>query len=100
MFVGLWIRLSKIIQSSGFLGALLGKSARSMMKVTVPLTKNVLLPLATMASASAIIGAIQIKMCGRGVIRAGKIIILVISCYDIIRIIKSLQSLENHHQVY
>ena len=60
------------------------------MKVTVPLTKNVLLPLATMASASAIIGAIQIKMCGRGVIRAGKIIILVISCYDIIRIIKSL----------
>ena len=99
MFVGLWIRLSKIIQSSGFLGALLGKSARPMMKVTVPLTKNVLLPLATMASASAIIGAIQIKMCGRGVIRAGKII-LVISCYDIIRIIKSLQSLENHHQVY
>ena len=32
--------LFKITQSRGFLGALLGKSAGLLMKVTVPLTKN------------------------------------------------------------
>ena len=41
------------------------------MKVAVPFAKNVLAPLATMASASAIDCAIQRKMRGR-VVRAGK----------------------------
>ena len=56
-------QLSKIIQSGGFLGALLGKLADSFMKVCVPL--------ATMSSAS-IDGAIQRKMRARGVARAEK----------------------------
>ena len=46
--------LPKIIQSDGFLDALLSKFAGPLMKVTVLLAKNVLAPLATMAFASAI----------------------------------------------
>ena len=62
----------KIIQPGGFLGDLLGKLAGPLMKVAAPLAKNVLTPLATMASVSAIDGAIQRKMLGRDVVRAGK----------------------------
>ena len=54
-------QLSKINQSSGFLGALLGKFAGPLMKNTVPLSKNVLAPLATMASATVIDRPIQRK---------------------------------------
>ena len=50
--------MSKIIQSGKFLGVLLGKFAGPLMKVGVLLAKNVLAPLATMASASVIDGAI------------------------------------------
>ena len=46
--------LPKIIQSDGFLDALLSKFAGPLMKVTVLLAKNVLAPLATMAFPSAI----------------------------------------------
>ena len=35
-------QISKIIQSGGFLGSLLSKLAGSLMKVAIPLTKNVL----------------------------------------------------------
>ena len=70
------------------------------MKVAVPLAKNVLPPLANIASAFAIDGAVQRRMRGRGVIatrgagvvRAGKGITFVISnedMDDIIEIIKS-----------
>ena len=52
---------------------MLGKLA-----VAVPLTKNGLALLSIFESASAIDGAIQGKMCGRGVVRAGKGIVLVI----------------------
>ena len=57
-------QLSKMIQSGGFLGNLLGKSAGPLMKVTVPLTKNVLAPLGIGISAamSAIDGSIK-KRC-------------------------------------
>ena len=51
--------------------------------------------LATMASVSAIDSAIQIKMCGKVVVRAGEGITLIISnevMDDIIRIIKSLEN--------
>ena len=51
-------QLSKIIQLGGFLGALFGKLAGPLMKVAFPLAKNVLAPLATLASASAIDAAI------------------------------------------
>ena len=57
-------QLPKIIQSGGFLGVLLCKLAGSLMKVGVLLAKNVLGPLGTIASTSAIDGAIQRKMRG------------------------------------
>ena len=38
-------QIFKIIQSGGFLGSLLSKSAGLLMKVTLPLAKNVLAPL-------------------------------------------------------
>ena len=95
--------MSKTTQSGGFLGALLGKFASPFKKVAVSLAENVLAPLASIASASAIDGAIQRKMHGReviatsrvGVVRAGKRVALVTlneNMDDIIRIIKSLKN--------
>ena len=52
---------SKIIQSVGFLRSLLSKLAAPLMKVVVPLTKNVLAPLGITATASAIDAGIQKK---------------------------------------
>ena len=43
-------QISKIIQSGGFSGSLLSKLAGSLMKVAVPLAKNILPPLGIMAS--------------------------------------------------
>ena len=71
-------QLSQIIQSAEFLGALLGKLAGPLMRVVVPFTKNILALLVTMASVSPICGTIQKKICGQGVVRAGKGITLVI----------------------
>ena len=47
-------QISKIIQCGGFLGSLLSKIAGSLMKVAVPLAKNILAPSAITAAASAI----------------------------------------------
>ena len=47
-------QISKMIQSGGFLGSLLSKIAGPLMKVLVPLAKNILLPLGITAAASAI----------------------------------------------
>ena len=66
------VQWPKIIQLAGFLGALLGKFAGPLMRVAVPLAKNVLVALATITSASAIDSAIQRKFHGRGVVKAGK----------------------------
>ena len=55
------VQLTKIIQSAEFFGALLGKLADPLIKGVFPLAINVLVPLATMASASPIDGAIQKK---------------------------------------
>ena len=46
-------QISKIIQSGGFLGSLLSKLAGPLMKVAIPLAKNVLAPLGITAAASA-----------------------------------------------
>ena len=54
-------QISKIIQSGGFLGSLLSKLAGSLMKVAVPLAKNILASLVIAAAASAIDGGIQKK---------------------------------------
>ena len=50
-----------MIQSGGFLGNLLGKLAGVLMKVTVPLAKNVLAPLGISAAISAVDGSIKKK---------------------------------------
>ena len=52
-------QISKLIQSGGFLGSLLSKLASQLMKVAVPLAKNVLAPLGITAAASAIDAGIQ-----------------------------------------
>ena len=57
-------QLSKMIQSGGFLGKLLGKLAGPAM----PLAKNVLAPLGLSAAMSAIDGSIKKKMLGSGTI--------------------------------
>ena len=56
-------QLSKMIQSGGFLGNLLGKLAGPLMKVAVPLAKNVLALLVISAAMSAIDGSIKKKRC-------------------------------------
>ena len=58
--------ISKIIQSGGFLGSLLSKLAGPLMKVSIPLDKNVLAPLGITAAASAIDAGIQKKRHGSG----------------------------------
>ena len=49
----------KLIQSGRFLGKLLSKLADPLMKVAIPLAKNVLAPLGLTAAMSAIDGSIQ-----------------------------------------
>ena len=56
--------ISKIIQSAGFLGSLLSKLAGPLMKVAVPLAKNVFASLGIIATASAIDAGIQKKIHG------------------------------------
>ena len=55
-------QLSKMMQSRGFLGNLLSKLAGPLMKVAMPLAKNVLAPLGLTAAMSAIDGSIK-KRC-------------------------------------
>ena len=59
-------QISKIIQSGVFLGPLLGKLAGPLMKVAVPLAKNILAPLGITTAASANDAGIQKKIHGSG----------------------------------
>ena len=52
-------QIKRIIQTGGFLGKLLSKLVGRLMKVTMPLAKNVLAPLGLTAAMSAIDGSIQ-----------------------------------------
>ena len=54
-------QIAKIIQSGGFLGSLLSKLAGPLMKIVVPLAKNVLAPLGITAADSALGAGIQKK---------------------------------------
>ena len=54
-------QIVKIIQSGGFLGSLLSKLTGPLMKIAVPLAKNVLVPLGITAAASALDAGIQKK---------------------------------------
>ena len=59
-------QIKKIIQSGGFLGKLLSKLVGPLMKVALPLAKNVLAPLGLTAAMSAIDGSIQKKLMVQG----------------------------------
>ena len=81
-------QIKKLIQSGGFLGKLLSKLAGPLMKVAMPLAKNVLAPLGLTAAMSAIDGSIQKKMHGSGV----KLIIEQEDMNDFMKIIEALEN--------
>ena len=81
-------QIKKLIQSGGFLGKLLSKLASPLMKVALPLAKNVLAPLGLTAAMSAIDGSIQKKIHGSGV----KLIIEQEDMKDIMKIIEALEN--------
>ena len=60
-------QIKRLIQSRGFLGKLLSKLAGPLMKVAMPLAKNVLAPLGLTAAMSAIDGSVQKKIHGSGI---------------------------------
>ena len=80
--------MKKLIQSGGFLGKLLSKLAGPLMKVALPLAKNVLAALGLTAAMSAIDGSIQKKIHGSG-------INLIIEEEDMKDIMKIIEALEN-----
>ena len=59
-------QISKIYQSGGFLGSLLSKTAGPLVKVPVPLAKNILAPLGITAIALSIYTRFQNKIHGSG----------------------------------
>ena len=81
-------QIKKLIQSGGFLGKLLSNIAGSLMKVAMPLAKNVLAPLGLTAAMSAIDGSIQKKIHGSGVK-------LIIEQEDMNDIMETIEALEN-----
>ena len=81
-------QLLKMMQSGGFLGNLLSKSAGPLMKLAMPLAKNVLAPLGLTAAISAIDGSIKKKMLGSG---TTTLIISNNEMNDLIKIVKSLE---------
>ena len=82
-------QLSKMIQSGGFLGNILGKLAGPLMKVAMPLAKNILASLGLSGAMSAIAGSIKKKMLGSG---ATTLIISNDEMDDILKIVKSLEN--------
>ena len=81
-------QIKKLIQSGGFLGKLLSKLAGPLMKIAMPLARNVLTPLGLTAAMSAVDGGIQKKIHGSGV----KLIIEQEDMKDIMKIIKALEN--------
>ena len=81
-------QIKKLIQSGGILGKLLSKLAGPLMKVAMPLAKNVLAPLGLTAAMSAIDGSIHKKIHGLGVK-------LITEQEDMNNIIKIIEALEN-----
>ena len=81
-------QIKKLIQSGGFLGKLLSKLAGPLMKVALPLPKNVLATLGLTAAMSAIDGSIQKKIHGSGI----KLFIEEEDMKDIMKIIEALEN--------
>ena len=82
-------QIKNMIQSGGFLGSLLSKIAGPLMKVGMPLVKNVLAPLGLTAARSAIDGSTQKKFDASGTTK------LIIANEDIDDIMKIIQVLED-----
>ena len=82
-------RISKIIQSGRFFWSLLSKLAVPLMKVEIPLEKNVLALLGITAAAWAIDAGMQKKIHGSGTTT------LIISNEEMNDIMKIVQALEN-----
>ena len=82
-------QISKILQSGEFLGSLLSKLSGPLMKIAVPLAKNILAPLGITAAASAIDAGIQKKIHGSGTTT------LIISNEEMNDIMKIVQALED-----
>ena len=82
-------QISRIIKPGGFLGSLLSKSAGQLMKVAVPMAKNILAPLGITAAAPAIDARIQKKIQGSGTAT------VIISNEEINDIMKIVQALED-----
>ena len=82
-------QISKIIQSGWFLGSLLSKLAGPLIKVAVPLVKNILAPLGITAVASANDAGIRKKIHGSGTTT------LIISNKEMNDIMKIVQNLED-----
>ena len=81
-------QIKKLIQSGGLLGKLLSRLTGPLMKVALPLAKNVLAPLGLIAAMSAIDGSTQKKIHGSGVK-------LIIEQEDLKDIMKIFEALEN-----
>ena len=90
-------QITKIIHSEGFLGFLLSKLAGPLMKVRIPLAKNILAPLGITAAASANDAGIQKKIHGSGRpwSSASQTMTLVISNKEMKDITKIVQALED-----
>ena len=88
-------QLSKMIQSGGFLGRLLGpllKTGLPLMKSVIkPLAKSVLIPLGLTAAASAADAGIHKKILGSGHNNDANLIISNDEMDDILKIVKSLE---------
>ena len=82
-------QISEIIQSGWFLGSLLSKLAGPLIKVAVPLVKNILAPLGITAVASANDAGIRKKIHGSGTTT------LIISNKEMNDIMKIVQALED-----
>ena len=80
-------QISKIIQLARFLGSLLSKLAGPLMKVAVPLAKNILAPLGIIATASAIDTGTEKKIYGSG---TATLIVLNKEMNDIMKIVQAL----------
>ena len=81
-------QITKLIQSGGFLGKFLSKLAGPLMKVALPLAKNVLAPLGLTAAMSTIDGSMQKKIHGSG-------LKLIIEQKDMNDIMKTIEALQN-----
>ena len=81
-------QISKVIQSGGFLDSLLSKTAGPLIKVALPLAKDILAPLGITAAASVIAG-VQKKIHGSGTTT------LIISNVEMNYKMKTVQALED-----